>query len=85
MKIEVGTSNRRRPTLTHPGYEDLKKQETNTTTHWICRHYRQLKRSSLVITLASEKIDTPNDHICKIEPEATETSQAKNKMKGKAH
>ena len=47
MNIEFGTSNRGRPTLIYQGYEYVKKQETNTTTHWICRHYRQIKCSSL--------------------------------------
>ena len=35
MNIEFGTSNRGRPTLIYQGYEYVKKQETNTTTHWI--------------------------------------------------
>ena len=84
MNIEFGTSNRRRPTLIYQGYEYVKKQETNTTTHWICRHYRQIKCSSLVITSGSEIIKMPKDHICNFKPGATEARQAKNKMKEKA-
>ena len=84
MKIEFRTSNRRRPTLIYQRYEDIKKQKTNTTTHWICRHYRQIKCSSLVITSASEIIKTPKDHICNLKPGATDARQAKNKMKEKA-
>ena len=84
MNIEFGTSNRGRPTLLYQGYEYVKKQETNPTTHWICRHYRQIKCSILVITSGSENLKTPKDHICNFEPGATEARQAKNKMKEKA-
>ena len=84
MNIEFGPSNRGRPTLIYQGYEYVKKQETNTTTHWICRHYRQIKCSSLVITSGSEIIKMPIDHICNFKPGATEARQAKNKMKEKA-
>ena len=84
MNIEFGTSNRGRLTLIYQGYEYVKKQETNTTTHWICRHYRQIKCSSLVITSGSEIIKMPKDHICNFKPGATEARQAKNKMKEKA-
>ena len=69
--------------LSYQGYEYVKKQETNTT-HWICRHYRQIKWSSLLITSGSEIIKTPKDHICNFQPGATEAKQAKNKMKEKA-
>ena len=72
MNIEFGTSNRGRPTLIYQGYEYVKKQETNTTTHWICRHYRQIKCSILVITPGSELIKMPKDHICNFKPGATE-------------
>ena len=71
MNVEFGTSNRGRPTLLYQAYEYVKKQETNTT-HWICRHYRQIKCSSLVITSGSEIIKTPKDHICNFKPGATE-------------
>ena len=84
MNIEFGTSNRGRPTLIYQGYEYVKKQETNKTTHWLCRHYRQIKCSSLVITSGSEIIKTPEDHNCNFKPGATEARQAKNKMKEKA-
>ena len=84
MNIEFGTSNRGRLIFLYQGYEYVKKQETNTTTHWICRHYRQIKCSSLVITSGSEIIKTPKDHICNFKPGATEARQAKNKMKEKA-
>ena len=83
MNIEFGTSNRGHPTLIYQGHEYVKKQDTNTTTHWICHHYRQIKCSSLVITSGSEIIKTPIDHICNFEPGATEARQAK-KMKEKA-
>ena len=85
MNIEFGTSNRGRPTLLYQGYEYVKKQETNTTTHWICRHYRQIKCSSLVITSVSEIIKTPKDHICNFKPGATEARQAKNKTEKTYH
>ena len=84
MNIEFGPSNRGRPTLIYQGYECIKKQETNTTTNWICRQYRQIECSSLVITSGSEITNTPKDHICNFEPGATEARQAKNKMKEKA-
>ena len=84
MKIEFGTSNRGRPTFIYQGYEYVKKQETNTTTHWICRHYRQIKCSSLVITSGSEIIKMPKDYIFNFKPGATEARQAKNKIKEKA-
>ena len=84
MNIELGTCNRGRPTLIYQGYEHVKKQETKTTTHWICRHYRQIKCSTLVITSGSEIFKTPKDHICNFKQGATEARQAKNKMKEKA-
>ena len=84
MNIEFGTSNRGRPTLLYQSYEYVKKQETNTTTHWICRHYCQIMCSSLVITSGMEIIKTPKDHICNFKPGATEARHAKNKMKEKA-
>ena len=84
MKIEVGTSNRGRPTFIYQGYEYVKKQETNATTHWICRHYRQIKCSSLAKTSRSQNINTPKDNSCNFEPGAAEARQAKNKMKEKA-
>ena len=85
MNIEFGTSSRGGPpTLIYQGYEDVKKPETNTATHWIFRHYRQIKCSSLVITSGSETITTPKDHIWNLKPGTTEAKQAKNKMKEKA-
>ena len=84
MNTEFGTSNRGRPTLIYQGYEYVNKQETNTTTHWICCHYRQIKGSRLVKTSASEILKTPKDHICNFKPAATEARQAKNKIKEKA-
>ena len=84
MNIEFKTSNQGRPTLIYQGYEYVKKQETNTTTHWICRHYRRIKCSSLIKTSRSEIIKTPKDHICNFKPGETEARQAKNKMKEKA-
>ena len=81
MNIEFGTSIRGGPTLLYQGYEYVKKQETNTTTHWICRHYRRIKCSSIVITSGSDIIKTPKDHICNFKPGATEARQAKNKKK----
>ena len=84
MNFEFGTSNRGRPTFIYQVYEYVKKQERNTTTHWICLHYDQIKSSSLVITSRSEIIKTPKDHICNFTPGATEARQAKNKMKEKA-
>ena len=83
MNIEFGTSIRGRPTLICQGYEYVKKQETKTT-HWICRHYRQIKCSSFVITSGSEFIKAPKDHICNLKQGATKARQAKNKMKEKA-
>ena len=56
MNIEFGASNRGRPTLTYQDYEHVKKQETNTTTHWICRQYCQIKCPSSVMTSGSEII-----------------------------
>ena len=84
MNIEFETSNRGGPILMNQGYEYVKKQETNTTTHWIYRHYRRIKCSSLVITSGSENTNTPKDHICNMKPGATEARQVKPKMKEKA-
>ena len=81
MNIEFGASNKRHPTLIYQGYENVKTQETNTTTHWISRHYHQIKCSILVITSGSDIIKTPKDHICNFKPGATEARQAKNKLK----
>ena len=81
MTIEFGTSNRGRPTLIYQGYEYVRKQETNTTTHWSCRHYGQIKSSSLEKTSGTEIIKTPKDHICNFEPGAMKARQTKNKMK----
>ena len=83
MKIESGTSNRGCPTLINEGYENVKNKETNTGTHWICRHYRQINCSSCVIKSGIEIMDTPKDHICNFKPGATEARQARNKKKKK--
>ena len=84
MNVQVGTSKRGRLTLIYQGYENVKKQEKNTTTHWIRRHYRQTKCSSSVIPSRSKIINTPKDHICNLKPGATEARQAKNKTKEKS-
>ena len=81
MNIEFRTSNLRvptNPTLICQGYEYVKKQETNTITYWICRDYRRIKCSSLVITSGGEIMNTPKEHICNFKPVATEARQAKN-------
>ena len=84
MNIEVKISNRGRRILIYQSYEYIRKPETNTTTHWICRHYCQIKCSSLVITSEGEIRNTPKDDFCNLKPRATETKQAKNKMREKA-
>ena len=59
------------------------KKKKNTTTHWICRYYRQIKCSRLVITSRNEIVKKPKDHICNIKPRETEKRQAKNQLKEK--
>ena len=84
MSLKFGTSNRGRPTLIFEGYEYVKKQETNTTTHWICRNYRTIKCSTIVITSGDAVINIPKDHLCNFKPGATEARELKNVMKEKA-
>ena len=83
MSLKFGTSNPRRPTLTFEGNEYVRKQETNTTTHRICRNYRTIKCSTIVITSGNAITNNPEHHICNFKPGAAEARELKNGMKEK--
>ena len=62
-KQQLVPSDLGRQTYIYQGYDYVKKQKTNTKTHWIFRHNRQIQYPSLLMTSGNENINTPRDQM----------------------